>query len=197
MQNTCTHAQNSKIEQAKSAARRMGIFRHSFWSDIYHLFELLHRRSGFLAKRDKARTGNTGMCLSKQKWLKVLRIQWHCKPNKNFAFGNLRILSVFSKFDGGQNFFENVVKKEHLRELPWLWELCFYPQSRKSQKNVFSLLAIFDKNTGHRVTKFYPVSCSNITYNFYFMIFSLARKFFLSLFISTILSLSTKESGIE
>ncbi len=39
------------------------------------------------------------------------------------------------------------------------------------KKYFFSFLAIFDKNTGHRVTKFYPVSCINITYNFYFMIF--------------------------
>ncbi len=44
----------------------------------------------------------------------------------------------------------------------------------EDQKNLFSsFLAIFDKNTGQRVTKFYPVYRINITYKFYFMIFSL------------------------
>ena len=36
-------------------------------------------------------------------------------PNENFAFENLRILRVFSKFDGGLDFFENVKKTEQLR----------------------------------------------------------------------------------
>ncbi len=43
--------------------------------------------------------------------------------------------------------------------------------TEEPNKTFFLFLAIFDKNTGHRVTKFYPVSCINITYNFYFMIF--------------------------
>ena len=44
------------------------------------------------------------------------------------------------------------------------------------RKPIFWFLAIFGKNTGHRVTKFHPVSHINITYKFYFMIFSLTQK---------------------
>ncbi len=51
-----------------------------------------------------------------------------------------------------------------------------------AKKRFFSFFAIFDKNTGHRVTKFHQVYHINITYKFYFMIFSLTRKFFLTFF---------------
>ncbi len=40
----------------------------------------------------------------------------------------------------------------------------------------FSGFLLFDNNTGHRVTKFYPVSRISIVYNFYFIRFSLIRK---------------------
>ncbi len=50
------------------------------------------------------------------------------------------------------------------------------------QKYCFSFLTIFDKNAGHRVTKFYPVYHVSITYKFYFILFSLIRKKYFRLF---------------
>ena len=86
-------------------------------------------------------------------------------PNKNFDIENLHILRVFSKFDGG-------LKMSKKRSN---YELRFPPQLRRTQKN-YPFLATFENNTGHRVTKFYPVSCINSTYKYYFIFFSLTRK---------------------
>ncbi len=53
----------------------------------------------------------------------------------------------------------------------------FPPQMRRIQKKiVFVFLTFFDENTGHRVTKFYPVYRISITYNFYFILFPLISK---------------------
>ncbi len=98
-------------------------------------------------------------------------------PNENFAFENLRISRVFSKFDGGFNLSN---KRSN-------YELRFPPQLRRTQKRLsFSFLAIFDNSTCHRVTKFYPVSHINITYKFYLITFSLTQNFFFSFFIYAI-----------
>ncbi len=58
----------------------------------------------------------------------------------------------------------------------------FLRNYRGAKKDFFSFLAIFDKNTGHRVTKFHPVYRINITYKIYFIIFSLTRIFFWHVF---------------
>ncbi len=44
------------------------------------------------------------------------------------------------------------------------------------KKGFFSFLTIYDKNTGHRVTKFYPDTHTSNTYKFYFINFFLTRK---------------------
>ena len=66
------------------------------------------------------------------------------------------------------------------------------------RKPIFWFLAILGKNTGHRVTKFHPVSRINITYKFYFMIFSLTRKTNLTFFHVRNFGLTiSRECGIE
>ncbi len=94
------------------------------------------------------------------------------RPNKNFELGNFRISIVFFQISQRFQLFIKCQKNGAITRAPQL----------AKKKRVFSFLAIFDKNTGHRVTKFYPVSRIYITYKFYFMIFSLARRIFLSCF---------------
>ena len=60
-----------------------------------------------------------------------------------------------------------------------------------------SFLTIFVKNTGHRVTKIYPVVRNDVTYKFYFMSFFLARKKIISCFIYAILTKVCKEGKVE
>ena len=50
------------------------------------------------------------------------------------------------------------------------------------KKDLFWFLAIFDKNTGHRVTKIYPVSRISITYKSYLIKIFLSRKIFFDFF---------------
>ena len=59
------------------------------------------------------------------------------------------------------------------------------PQLRRTKNKSFSFFAIFDKNTGYRVTKFHPVYRINIAYKFYFIIFSLSRNNFFGLLLDT------------
>ncbi len=54
---------------------------------------------------------------------------------------------------------------------------------RGAKKVFFSFLAIFDKNTGHRVTKIYPDFRISITYKSYLITFSLTRKIILIFYI--------------
>ncbi len=95
---------------------------------------------------------------------------------QEFALRKLRISRVFFKFHGGLKL-SNKRSNDGLR---------FPPQLRRTQKKeLFSFLAIFAKNTGHRVTKFYPISRINNTYKFYFKLFSLTQIFFLNFCIYT------------
>ena len=102
----------------------------------------------------------------------------HPLTRQEFALRKLRISRVFFKFHGGLKL-SNKRSNDGLR---------FPPQLRRTQKKeLFSFLAIFAKNTGHRVTKFYPISRINITYKFYFKLFSLTQNFFEFLYIYTLL----------
>ncbi len=97
-------------------------------------------------------------------------------PNENFAFENLRILRVFSKFDGGFEFFENVKKTEQLRA-PFSSAIAEDPKKYR-----LTFLTVFDKSTGHKDTKFCPEYIISITYKSYFIIFSVTRKIFFGIF---------------
>ena len=95
-------------------------------------------------------------------------------PNENLAPGNLRISRVFFKFHGG---FKMSKKRSNYESSVFL-RIC-----GGEKKDLFWFLAIFDKNTGHRVTKFYPDTRISNTYKSYFINFFLTRKklFFVSL----------------
>ena len=82
-------------------------------------------------------------------------------PNKNFELRN----SVF------QEFFSNFTEVFICQKNGAITRAPFSSAITKEKKNVFLFLAIFDKNTDHRVTKFHPVYRINITYKFYFMFF--------------------------
>ena len=110
------------------------------------------------------------------------------QPNENFASGTSVNREFFSNFTELLFFSQNVKNAEENN-------LRFPPQKRRSLKKIFSSLTwLFDKNTGHRVTKFYPVSHVSITYKSYLMTFSLTQKIFWGFFfIPSILSSSTSE----
>ncbi len=75
-----------------------------------------------------------------------------------------------------QKFFSNFTDVSKCQKMEQLRELRNYGGAKK---RFFSFLAIFDKNTGHKVTNFYPVYRIYITYKFYFMIFfSSSKKIF-------------------
>ena len=111
--------------------------------------------------------------------LSTLGIFWqrHRLPNENLALGT----SVFREFFS--NFTEVLIilkmsKKRSNYESSVFLRIC-----GGEKKDLFWFLAIFDKNTGHRVTKFYPDTRTSNTYKSYFIKFFLTRKklFFVSL----------------
>ncbi len=93
-------------------------------------------------------------------------------PNKNFELGSSVFQEFFSNFTEGFIFFKMSKKRSNYESS------VFLRIYRGAKKVFFSFLAIFDKNTGHRVTKFHPVYRINVTYKCYFMIFSLTQNFF-------------------
>ena len=82
--------------------------------------------------------------------------------------------SVFQKFFSNFTEVSKCQKTEQLREL----------RNYGGANNMFfSFLAIFDKNTGHKVTNFYPLYRIYITYKFFIIFFSSSKKDILSFFI--------------
>ena len=126
------------------------------------------------------------------KYVRYNRSSEHIKPsslpNKNFELGKLRISRVFSNFTEVSKCQKNGA----------ITRILFLSAITKGLKKVFLFLAIFDKNNGHRVTKFYPFYSIYITYKFYFMIFfSSSKKIFHVFFIYAIVTSMIREGGIE
>ena len=79
-------------------------------------------------------------------------------------------MRVFFKFDGGFHFFE-IVKKTEQIQVP-----VFLRNYGGPKKYRFPFLTVFDKNTGHRVTKIGPEYLISDIYKSYFIIFLVTCK---------------------
>ncbi len=109
-------------------------------------------------------------------------------PNENLPLGTSVFREFFSNLTEVLFFFKMSKKRSN-------YESSVYLRIYVGEKKVlFWFLAIFDKNTGHKVTKIYPVYRINITYKFYFMTFSVIQKNKLSyIYIYASLSLLSRE----
>ena len=87
--------------------------------------------------------------------------------------------------------FKNVEKKEQI-QVP-----CTSANAEDSKKLIFTFLTIFDKNTGHRVTKICPEYLISDTYKCYFICFFQLEIFFLVFYIRYfVLTFKRRRDGV-
>ena len=112
-------------------------------------------------------------------------------PGENFVFGNLRISRVFSKFDGGFNYFEIVKKPEQL-QIP-----CSSANAEDSKKIFLRFLLFLTKILVTTSPKFVQIISSVISRNLFYIFFRNTKKIFSIFFIYAILMSFLTEGGIE
>ncbi len=97
-------------------------------------------------------------------------------PNENLPLGTSVFREFFSNLTEVLIFFKMSKKRSN-------YESSVYLRIYVGEKKVlFWFLASFDKNTGHKVTKIYPVSRISITYKSYLIKFFLSRKKYFDFF---------------
>ncbi len=101
-------------------------------------------------------------------------------PNENLPLGTSVFREFFSNLTEVLIFFKMSKKRSNYESSVYLR---IYVGEKK---DLFWFLAIFDKNTGHRVTKIYPVSRISITYKSYLINFFLSRKKYFDFFLYTL-----------